>query len=147
MMDGEVDVVVLAPVERIVAAEGIVSLRNIFLQRMFEIVITQDGKRMSFEVNLPEWLEAFSKFLREKSPTSIELPLVLSGDRFEAQRHDGGVRIRVFDLKSSRSRWLGLTHAQATEFHAKILAELCAAVDRSAGRHVEISDLDRVRLS
>lgn len=147
MTDGKVDVVVVAPVERIVAAEGVVSLQNIFLQSMFEIVITQDGKRTSFEVNLPEWLEALSKCLREKGPPDIVLPLILSGDQFVAQRHAGGVRIRVFDLISRRSTWVELNSANAVNLHAKVLAELCAAVDRSAGRHLEISDLHRVRLS
>lgn len=147
MTEGDIDVIVSAPDEKIVASGGRVSLQNIFLQRMFEIAIHQDEKSVSFDVNLPEWLEALTKFLRQTNESTAQLQLVLSGERFEARRLDGGLQIRVFDRKSSMSTWLTLSHAQARQFHAKLVAELCAAVDRSAGHHLEILDLDRVRLS
>lgn len=147
MTEGDIDVIVSAPDEKIVTSGGRVSLQNIFLQRMFEISIHQDEKSVSFDVNLPEWLEALTKFLRQTNESTAQLQLVLSGEQFEARRLDGGLQIRVFDRKSSMSTWLTLSHAQARQFHAKLVAELCAAVDRSAGHHLEILDLDRVRLS
>jgi hypothetical protein len=134
-------------VEQIVVTEGTVGLQNIFLQNMFDIVVVQDGRKVSFEVNLPEWLEALTNFLRVKGLSSTKSPLVLSGDRFEAQRADGDVQIRVFDLQCNQTTWLRFTDAQAENFHAKLLAELCAAVDRAAGRHLDIVDLVRVKLN
>jgi hypothetical protein len=147
MIDADVDVFVSAPVEQIVVTEGTVGLQNIFLQNMFDIVVVQDGRKVSFEVNLPEWLEALTNFLRVRGVSSMKSPLVLSGDRFEAQRADGVVQIRVCDLQSNETTWLRFTDAQAENFHAILLAELCAAVDRAAGRHLDIEDLARVKLN
>ena len=146
MIDADVDVIVSAPVEQIVVTDGTVALQNIFLQRMFDIVVVQDGRKISFEVNLPEWLEALTNFLRVKGLSSINSQLLLSGDQFEALRADGVVQIRVFDLQCNEITWLRFTDAQAENFHAKLLAELCAAVDRAAGRHLDILDLARVKL-
>ncbi len=146
MTGDDLDVIVSSPKERIVTSGTAVLLDSLFLQSTFEISVELEAKRTSFEINLPEWLITFSSFLKDHNQMSFRAELLLSGERFEAKRLDNLIQVMVFDLVGSQSTWLTLTQVQAKILHAKLLAKLREAVDRAAGRHLEIADMSRVTL-
>lgn len=144
MTNHDYDVVVTPPTERIETDLASVSLSSLFLQALFEVSVEQDARRITFEVNLPEWLQAFTVLLNEGTGTRIDELLLLSGERFVAENAADEIRIAVFDLVTNQTVSLALSREHANTLHAKLVCKLQSSADRAAGRHLEISDIDQV---
>ena len=146
MTNHDYDVVVTPPTERIETDLASISLSSLFLQALFEVSVEQDARRITFEVNLPEWLQAFTVLLNKGTGTRIDELLLLSGERFVAENAADGIRIAVFDLVTHQTVSLALFREHANTLHAKLVCKLQSSVDRAAGRHLEISDIDQLAL-
>ena len=131
---------VIYPDEKIVTKGDSVSIHRIFMQNEFTLLVEIGDKKTKFDINLPEWLLALSKFLNDDAKSTNEI-LTLSGSPFQAEKYRDGCRLSVYDLISKKNQWLDLNQEELTMFHARLVCELIAAVKEAAGRPLKISEL------
>ena len=136
---------VIYPDQRIVTKGDSVSIHRIFLQNEFTLTVELGDRKITFDVNLPEWLLTLSKFLNSDAKSIREL-MTLSGSRFQAEKHKGGCKFLVYDLSRRESHWLDLNFEEVTMFHARLVCELIAAVKNAADRSLKIDELASLEL-
>ncbi len=128
------------------SSDGVI-LQNIFYHDYFWIAVENGDRKLKFEVNLPEWLLELTAFLKTKNQDmSYKKNMLLSGENFVAEWKNGGVKIKVFDHNNMKAEWLDLTHEEANLLHSRLVCELISAVDKAAGKPMQIRDLDRLEI-
>lgn len=141
-----INIKVTPPNEKIVTNVINVSLDEVFLQKMFSVEVDIKKHTLKFLVNLPEWLLALTAFLNSEARWRFDTQLLLSGEHFVAIHEDDEIKIKIFDLNQMKIDWLFLTMKEAIFLHSKLISELIDAVRVSAGRELQIRDIDRLQL-
>lgn len=140
------DVVVSAPDEVIQTTRSSVTLDMLFLQSVFEVSLEYELRRITFEINLPEWLLALTDLLNEGHECQIERMLDLSGEKFIGALSNEQCFLTVFDRVTSELVQLSFGIPSARMLHLKLLGSLRQAVTAAAGWELPVSDIHRLDL-
>lgn len=133
---------VIAPKAKILVRDGKVVLGSFFIHDEFVVHIKIGSKDYTFEIDLPEWLEALTYFLNADC-TEYKTILLVSGEKFEVKKDNDTLSIRVFNKLSGKGEFLTLSDAETRYLHKMLRSSLETTVEQSAGQPVEIIGIDK----
>jgi len=118
-----------------------IHIGQMFIHREFDVTVATRTQRVRFGLDLPEWLEALTKFLRSDPRASVDEQLLM-GSRFSIDCAGRILRVDCYD-KDTRTRvQLELTEIQLRALHGRLVAELIVAAHRAADAFVQIDGIE-----
>jgi hypothetical protein len=116
------------------------------MQDEFALRLLLSGQVFTWNVTLPEWLEALTLLLNMKGDSEVRRLLTLSGEHFVARKNGDNIAIKIFDTDLKRELFVDLTTSQAKMLHAEIAESLVRTVREAMDSHVEILGLETILL-
>ncbi|MFO0475923.1 MAG: hypothetical protein ACK52K_12310 [Alphaproteobacteria bacterium] len=146
MNDKDLEVLVEPPLGKIVTRGRPIEISNVFMQDEFALRLLLSGQVFTWNVTLPEWLEALTLLLNMKGDSEVRRLLTLSGEHFVARKNGDNIAIKIFDTDLKRELFVDLTTSQAKMLHAEIAESLVRTVREAMDSHVEILGLETILL-
>jgi hypothetical protein len=144
--DKDLEVLVEPPLGKIVTRGRPIEISNVFMQDEFALRLLLSGQVFTWNVTLPEWLEALTLLLNMKGDSEVRRLLTLSGEHFVARKNGDNIAIKIFDTDLKKELFVDLTTSQAKMLHAEIAESLVRTVRKAMDSHVEILGLETILL-
>lgn len=146
MNDKDFKVLVEPPLGKIVTRGRPIEISNVFMQDEFALRLLLSGQVFTWNVTLPEWLEALTLLLNMKGDSEVRRLLTLSGEHFVARKNGDNIAVKIFDTDLKKELFLDLTTSQAKMLHAEIAESLVRTVREAMDSHVEMLGLETILL-
>lgn len=118
-----------------------IAVCQMFMHDVFEVSISTSTQRVRFDLDLPDWLEALTRFLRSAPRASLDEQLPI-GSRFAIECVGEVFRVNFYDKDTRDHVLLEVTEIQLRALHGRLVAELVVAAHRAADGFVELDGLE-----
>jgi len=113
----------------------------VFGAEEFTIDFVHDGKGYQFQDSLPEFLAAYTKFLKSDKK-EMNFTLLISGSNFEFKRLDDSISFEIYDSIKNRTENIVLNETDTGIFHRELLSSLAEILRKTFSRNVTVKDMD-----